>query len=115
MANKERGELRLSVGDQEYTLKLTTNACCEMEDRAGKVFDAVIAAASKGSLRDLRWLLWAMLQEYHSDTVITAQDVGKIIDRMGGLAKVAGKINEMLALNRDDAAAEGKPKRTPRG
>lgn len=107
MANKERGELRLAAGDQEYTLKLTTNACCEMEDRAGKVFDRVISDAGRGSLRDVRWLLWAALQEHHGDTVKTAPDAGRVIDEMGGLAKVAIKINELMALNSDDPAVTG--------
>lgn len=114
MANKERGELRLAAGDQEYTLKLTTNSLCEMEDLAGKVTDVVIAGAAKGSLRDVRWLLWAAMQEHHAATVKTAKDAGRVIDLMGGLAKVALKMNELMALNRDDGAeasagGEGNP------
>lgn len=108
MANKERGELRLAAGDQEYTLKLTTNSCCEMEERSGKVFDAVIRDAGKGSVRDIRWLLWATLQEHHGEAVKTAKDAGNVIDQMGGLANVAVKMNELMELNRDGGkAAEG--------
>lgn len=109
MANKERGEVRLAAGDDTYTLKLTINACCELEERSGKYFDDVVAAANAGSLIYVRWLLWATLQEHHAKTVKTPADAGRVIDRMGGLPAVSAKLTELMALNRDDREKAGKP------
>jgi len=39
MANRERGELTLAAGGTRYTLRLTTNSCCELESFAdGRTF-----------------------------------------------------------------------------
>ena len=104
MANKERGEMTLVAGAQTYTLRLTTNACCEVEDRSGKLFDVIMHGAYQGSVRDLRWLLWASLQDCHQETVKTPADAGGIIDDAGGVRGVLTQIIAFVKLN-----TEGQP------
>jgi hypothetical protein len=99
MANTERGEMRLVSGDQEYTLFLTTNAACDLEDRSGRTLDQLTAALQRGSISALRWLLWGALQDRHRDTVKVPEDVGRIIDGAGGIVGALAQMTAFLALN----------------
>jgi hypothetical protein len=99
MANRERGEMRLQAGDQTYVLFLTTNACCDVEDKSGKTFNELWEGLTKGSVSALRWLLWAALQDRHSDTVVVPSDVGHIIDAAGGMANALDQMVAFLKLN----------------
>lgn len=116
MANKERGALTLDAGSfGSLTLFLTTNACCDMEDRAGKAFDEVIDGLNKGNMRDIRWLLWACLQEYHGDQIKEPRDAGQVIDEAGGVGGVTRQLTRFMTLNTADApkAEEGDGKNPP--
>lgn len=106
MANRERGELGLVAGDQTYTLRLTTNACCELEDRAGKNYDEVVQNALRGSIRDIRMLLWGCLQDRHGDVVLTLDDAGRLIDDAGGIRGVIEQLQRFVTLNADDSKVE---------
>jgi hypothetical protein len=106
MANKERGEMLLVAGNQTYTLRLTTNACCEVEDRSGKLFDDVMVGVKKGSFSSLRWFLWAALQEHHADTVKTPKDAGSILDAAGGIVGLIDQMQAFIALNEPPASDE---------
>jgi hypothetical protein len=99
MANRERGEMRLVAGDVEYTLFLTTNAACDLEDRSGKTLDQLSTALHRGSISALRWLLWGALQEHHRDTVKKPEDVGRLVDAAGGIAAAVAQMTAFLALN----------------
>lgn len=101
-ANKERGEVALTVGDQSYVLKLTTNAVCEMETLSGRTFDQTLIRIQQGSLTDLRFFLWATLQEKHP--TLTVLDVGRLIDDAGGLAGLKDKIEQVVGLNTEEAS-----------
>ena len=103
MANRERGEMDLTAGDKTYTLKLTTNATCELEDLSGKVLDDIMRQLAKGSSKALRWILWASLQEYHADVAKDVKDVGPIIDAAGGIVGVSEQLAKFAALNADDS------------
>lgn len=82
MANRERGELRLVTPDQTYTLRITTNACCELEDLSGHSFEEHITRWNKDHrISAFRWLIWASLQDQHRQTVRTPEDAGRIIDQ----------------------------------
>jgi hypothetical protein len=112
MANRERGEMTLVAGEVVYTLKLTTNACCDLEERSGQLFDDVTRAVNKGSVKAVRWLLWAALQAYHADTVKGPPDVGPIIDAAGGLLGVVQQLTAFMQLNTDE---EGAPEGSAKG
>ena len=81
MANRERGEMTLVAGAQTFTLRLTTNACCELEDVSGKPFEEHLRLWNKERRAvAFRWIIWAALQEHHRAVAKTPADVGPIID-----------------------------------
>lgn len=81
MANRERGEMTLVAGAQSFTLRLTTNTCCELEERSGKSFEEQLALwNTQRRATAFRWLVWAALQDQHADVAKTPADVGPIID-----------------------------------
>lgn len=114
MANRERGELTLVAGANRYVLRLTTNACCELEDMAGRLWPVILNGGQRGSLRDVRLILWAALREHHPDVATADPDglkaVGKVIDAGGGVLGVHAQVKALLALNADsgEAVEEGK-------
>lgn len=105
MANKERGEWSLVAGESRYILRLTTNACCELEEFSGRLFDEIQMRANRGSLVNLRLLLWAALQEHHTELATPdkagLQRIGAIIDAAGGLLGLMHQIKAFLAWNAD--------------
>lgn len=81
MANRERGEMTLNAGGREYTLRLTTNACCAIEDRTGKTVEEWIKLwHDKHSITALRWCVWASLQDQHKTDVPTPEAAGDLLD-----------------------------------
>lgn len=87
MANRERGELALRIGDVEYTLVLNTGAMARLEEHFSTptketTWDEVWARVLKGSVRTVRALLWAMLQTHHPS--VTIEQAGVLIDQAGG-------------------------------
>lgn len=104
MANPERGEFSLKVGDRRYTLRLTTNACAELEDLTnGKTIDAVVLGAQHGSVKSIRLLLWAALREHHPDIATDDPDsvkaIGVLVDQAGGFEGLLQQVNEFIQLN----------------
>lgn len=102
-ANKERGELALNIEGQSYTLKLTTNAVCEMETLSGRTFDQVMLRIQHGSMSDIRLFFWAALQSHHPK--VTLVDVGDLIDAAGGLGAVKTQLDTLLGINTEEAKA----------
>lgn len=121
MANKERGEFALKVGDTPYTLRLTTNACCELEDfTQGRTWDQVMAGVRQGRMKDVRLLIWTALRQHHpelaSDKPESVKAIGNLIDEAGGLAGILGQIQAFLQMNLPEAAdvsAEGSAEARP--
>lgn len=107
MANKERGEFTLAVGDRTYTLRLTANACAELEDITdGRTLDQVLfGILRRHSIRDVRYLLWAALRDKHPDLATidkaSLSAVGKLIDDAGGFAGVSEQVKAFVELNKD--------------
>lgn len=118
MANRERGEVLLSVGDREYRLVCTTNAQCEMEARlstperevtSGDIYRGV----TKTSNTAVRAFLWACLLRHHRAEFPTIESVGdRVIDVIGLKAATvaASEAFERSQPDADDVAALGKPK-----
>lgn len=61
----------------ERTLRFTLNAMAELEDKYGSV-DAAFAELDKGSIKAVRFILWAGLM--HEDENLTEKQVGNLID-----------------------------------
>lgn len=68
MANKQRGHVSMTVGDETYTLAFTMNAMCELEDVFGQPFQQIADTLGGGAMPkigDLRKLLWGALTEFN--------------------------------------------------
>ena len=71
MANPEKGEVAFQVADAEYTLKFSTNAICELEERLNKGLNEIVANMARVSV--VRAMLWAGLRAHHpGDTACQA-------------------------------------------
>lgn len=110
-ANRERGEFTLTVKGVRYTLRLTTNACAELEDISnGRTWDQVMAGINRGSVKDTRLLMWACLREHHPE--IATNDptsvfgIGKFIDDAGGLVGVLQQLQTFIRMNGETADGE---------
>lgn len=79
MANPHKSEVAFKVGDTEYTLKFSTNAICELEERLDKGLNTIVSNMER--LTTVRAMLWAGLQSKHDS--ITLQKAGEIIDQCG--------------------------------
>lgn len=84
MANPNRGEVALLVGDREYKLSFSINAICELEDAldipVAKVADKLNDAANiRMSL--IRTVVWAALRDHHE--AVTVKEAGQIATDAG--------------------------------
>lgn len=61
----------------EREIRFTLNAMAELEDKFGSV-DAAFEAMDKGSIKAIRFVLWAGLMEESPE--LTEQQVGSLID-----------------------------------
>jgi len=118
MANKERGEFLLTAGERIYKLRLTTNACAEMEDiSGGRTWDQVQLGIMRGSAKDLRLLFWGALREFHpeiaTDDAKSLRAVGKLIDDAGGFEGLMEQGQAFVALNQRQADDEPPAEKGP--
>ena len=93
MANKERGEVELVVGDATYTLRLTINSICELEAEAGKPIGDVARDAESGSIRPVRMIMWAALKDRHPE--MTLNGAGDLMTAIG-LSKCSEVMTKVL-------------------
>lgn len=97
MANPHRGQVPLVAGDTTYTLCLSTNALCELEDITGETVTQVTEKlnGAGASMKLIRALVWAGLQDHHPDVDVKA--AGKIISQAGMVAcmEAIGKAFEL--------------------
>lgn len=116
--NEELGEVAIVVGGKAYTLTPTFNAMCELQALTGKEpFEVMLLAGEipadlkTGTPRcppDLamaRAIVWAYLQEYHDDEIVTVKDAGRWIERAGGLDKINRALSRLDELNTEPAPA----------
>jgi len=96
MANKERGETTLTVGDQTYTLRLNIDSICQMEAELDRSFGSIIlelADPSEMRVATARALLWAALLEHHP---VTVKEAGELMLKAGGVVKVLTVLSEAV-------------------
>lgn len=91
MANREKGEVALTIGGRTFTLVLNTNAQAEIEaelsridgvDRNWDYFVARMMNESIAGVREVKMLVWGMSRKYHRE--LTTEQVGDLIDEAGG-------------------------------
>lgn len=97
MANKQRGEIPLSVDGKDYVLFLGTNALELLEEHFSALekrdvgWQEVIGRVLAGrSIRYMKAFVWAALQEHQPG--MTLQDAGRLIDKSGGIESFAKQI-----------------------
>lgn len=109
MANPERGEVALVVGDRTYTIKLGRNALASVEGLLGRGFPEIAASLTTDpQIGVMRAILWAGLQRFHPEIDLMA--VGDLMDDAGDDV-IGEKIGEALKLAFPDAKASVRPQK----
>lgn len=80
MTNAVKGTVHLEAGGRMYTLALTTNALCALEDRLGQPFTEIFADIGSMGLVTFRAVMWAALIEHHA---LSETEAGALIDAVG--------------------------------
>ncbi len=99
MANRERGEIEVVVNDKPYTLRLSTNAICELQARTKKTYGDLINAVAGMDILAMRDMVWSALKPYHANEFKSGESVGQWMDDVGGIAGTAQTMKELLVLN----------------
>jgi hypothetical protein len=94
MANREKGEIALDIGERQYTLALTLDAMVAVEDLFSTpakevTFQEVAQRAERGSIKALRALIWCMFREHHPEIKL---------DQISGIMKAAGGLDAVNAI-----------------
>jgi len=113
MANKERGEVALVIGDETYTLRMSLNAVAEIEGLLDKGINDI--AAMVRNPKDFRigtWrvLLWGSLREFHK---VSLEEAGEIMGR-AGINTIVDVVGEALQAAFPEAVADGAKPENPR-
>lgn len=114
MANPHRGEVTLEAGDKIYTLVLSTNALCDLEDHfGGRSFVQIVSDLNSPEtmqIKTVRAVVWACLQEHHSGTDIKA--AGTIITAAGmqNALEAVGKAVKQAFPDAKEAAGGVRPR-----
>jgi hypothetical protein len=85
----------------EREVRFTLNAMAELEERYGSV-DAAFEAVDGGSVKAVRFVLWAGLMEAHPE--LTEQQVGSLID-IQLMKNIMDSIAEAVGEDMPDAVA----------
>lgn len=120
MANREKGEVSLVVGETSYTLVLNTNAMAAIEEHLSTperevTWDVFWARVMKGSVRAVIVLLWGMSRKFHPE--LTPEQVADILDESGGLlglTRVLTAAAESLTPSPEDSKALAVNGKSPR-
>ena len=106
MANAERGELEVKIGDKTYTLVLRTAALIALQKHfstAERVADMgeILTKMEARSMEHLVAGFWAALQKYHAG--ITYEEAVTLLDDCEDWEKIAVLFSALVAANRPDA------------
>ncbi len=112
MANPERGEVDLAAGDQVYTLALSINEICVMQNRTGKTYGELLRAMPLDFVA-FRDMVFMALQRHHKKQFPNLTSVGDLIDGLpDGHSSAARAMTALLELNAErgsKAAGNGHP------
>jgi hypothetical protein len=106
MANPERGEVRLAVNGDSYTLKLSMNAAATLQKQTGKTIGKLLGECSDLDFVSIRSVIWMLLQKYHAEQFKTEAKVGDFIDDSGGLSVFIDAINNVVEINQPEVQPE---------
>lgn len=89
MANPHKGEVEFKVGEKSYTLRLSADAICNVEEATGKGVLVLLEQLNKKetvTMGLVRLFLWAGLKEHHPE--IDIKTAGELIVDAGGIFAV---------------------------
>ena len=112
MANPHRGEVSFEAGGASYTMRLSIDELCALEDATGKgivVLAAELSNMATLRLSVLRQVVWVGLREHHPD--ISLKDAGELIVAVGGLQKMMEHVGAAFQRAFPDDEAKGKGNR----
>lgn len=109
MANEERGEVDLVVGDKTYTLRMSVNAIVETQKRTNKTFGELVRSLQALDVSAMRELVWMLLKKHHAKDFPTPEKVGDLIDDAGSneIALAIEKVFQLNAWKAEGAAGNG--------
>jgi len=83
MANANRGEVTIKIGEKDYILRYSANSLCDLEDVVGlpvlQITD-MLSDTKKLSMKLVRALLWAGLKEKQPE--ITLLQAGELVGEL---------------------------------
>lgn len=91
MANRERGEISFEASGKTWTMKIDTNAMCEIEGLTGKGIAEVgnlLGSEKTASMTLMRAVFFGSLRAQHPDLLIGR--AGELMDEIG--ADKAGQL-----------------------
>lgn len=102
---KQVDGVKLNIAGQEYNLSMDFNVLCEMEERYGTI-DKAGEALANGNMKDVRFLLYAMLSQ--SDETLTEKAVGHMItlQNMQEVMNALGEAMKSANPEKDEKNAE---------
>jgi hypothetical protein len=112
MANKDRGETTLKAGGEAYTVRLSYNAFCEVEDLLDKGFLVIceeLTDPRKMRLKTVQTVLWVGLRVLHPE--LKLEDVGELIPKAGGLQNVVKVVNAAVRAAFPDPEPDARPQK----
>lgn len=83
MANAQKGEVSFEALGETWTIKLGTNAMCEIEDATGESINTIGQSmnSEKFTMRLMRTVFFCGMADYHDK--LTERQVGNILDEIG--------------------------------
>jgi hypothetical protein len=98
MANPQKGEVALPIGEKTLTMRFGRNELAAAEKVLGKTWPEIVAEMDSESagFSTIIGLVWASLQRNHPG--MTLFDVGDLLDTLSDDALVGEKITEALNL-----------------
>lgn len=113
IANAERGELNITVGDKSYILKLTMKVLVALQKKTGQTFGQTLRAVTDLDAVAITNLVWMMLQTHHGKEFQHEDRVIQFIEDAGGLpvmVKVLGdSLKAAMAPAKSAGDADGDP------
>lgn len=119
MANPERGEVSITVGETTYTMVINFRAKLIAQHKARSIgldltWDQAVAAIQKGDAQCFQLFIWASLQKHHSS--IDFDEIPEWIDAAGGeegLERALRAVHESMTPDRRDVKALGGATKRP--
>lgn len=114
MANPQRGGVSFEASGKTWTMKIGTNAMCEIEEATGKAIAEVgrlLGNEQTASMKLLRAVFWGSLQDHHEG--ISLKECSDMMDEVG-VDVIGQKIGEAFQAAFPQAKAGGsRPPKAP--